>query len=314
MSQALSKTIAQAELAWKPDRKQFGLTTGLESLDRKTGGLHPADLLILAGRPGIGKTSLATSIALGAAKSLSLPGEATKGHVLIFSLQMGAVELARRLLAGESRVSDESIQKGDVLEKDFDKFSIIHEHWRTLRLLIDDRPDRTLPSVRKKCRELHRAMLLRLIVINSLEFMRYSGRAVIVPRSRDLSPIAKGLKALAVELNVPILIVSETLERNADCNDKRPLLSDFREVGQIDRFADVVMFIHRDEYFVQRNAPRRTECNDEEDFRQAVQRWERDMEQVHGKAELIVAKQARGPTAKIELSFESEFGRFSDLV
>jgi replicative DNA helicase len=122
------------------------------------------------------------------------------------------------------------------------------------------------------------------------------------------------LKALAVELKVPILVVSDARESNAECDDKRPQLSDFRAAGQIDRFADVVMFIHRDEYFVQRNAPRRTECNDEEDFRQAVERWERDMEQVHGKAELILAKQAHGPTAKIELSFESELRRFSDLV
>jgi replicative DNA helicase len=313
MSQALRKVITQAELASNFERRQSGLTTGLESLDQKTGGLHSADLLILAGRSGMGKTSLATSIALGAAKSLSLPGEATKGHVLMFSLQMNALELARWLLTSESRVSKESILKGDFLEGDFKKFKIINERWRKVCLLIGDKPGCTFSSMRKSSRRIHRAISLSLIVVDSIQLLCHLGEAKIVTKSRDLTAIAKGLKALAVELNVPILVVSETWESNADCEDKRPQLSDFRVVGQIDRFADVVMFIHRDEYFVQRDMPRRTECNDEEDFRQAVERWERDMEQVHGKAELILAKQARGPIAKIDLLFESEFARFTDL-
>ncbi len=316
---ALTLAIESAARAFERDGKVSGLTTGLADLDAKTGGLHPSDLLILAGRPGMGKTALATKIGFGAAQALLAQArrdnpnaEATQA-VVIFSLEMSAEQLATRLLAEEARIASDRIRRGEIGQKDFDNFVAVSRRISRLPLIIDDTPAVTLSALRTRCRRLKRTRGLALIIIDYLQLMRPAAGTKPENRVLEISQITQGLKAIAKELAVPVLALSQLSRAVESREDKRPQLSDLRESGTIEQDADAVMFVYRDEYYLQARMPKQMAFESEDKFQAALDKWQQDMEQVHNKAELILAKQRHGPTGKVDLFFEAEFTRFADL-
>lgn len=316
---ALALAIETAAKAFERDGKVSGLTTGLTDLDARTGGLHPSDLLILAGRPGMGKTALATKIAFGAAQSLLAearaenPNAEARQTVVIFSLEMSAEQLATRLLAEEARVSSDRIRRGEIGQKDFDNFVAVSRRIARLPLVIDDTPAVTLSALRTRCRRLKRTRGLALIVVDYLQLMRPAAGTKPDNRVLEISQITQGLKAIAKELAVPVLALSQLSRAVESREDKRPQLSDLRESGTIEQDADAVMFVYRDEYYLQMRMPKETAFEQGDKFQGALDKWQHDMEAVHNKAELLLAKQRHGPTGKIDLFFEAEFTRFADL-
>ena len=316
---ALTDAIQGAERAFHQTGGVSGLSTGLRDLDAKTGGMHPSDLLILAGRPGMGKTALATKIAFGAAKSLLDearaidPAAQPKGTVAVFSLEMSAEQLATRLLSEEARVSGERIRRGDIGQREFDKFVQVSREISSLPIMIDDTPAITLSALRTRCRRLKRTKGLSLIVIDYLQLMRPSAGTRPENRVLEITQITQGLKAIAKELAVPVLALSQLSRAVESREDKRPQLSDLRESGSIEQDADAVMFIYRDEYYLAQRAPKQMGFDSEQKFQDNLTKWQHDMESVHNKAELILAKQRHGPTGKIDLFFEAEFTKFGDL-
>jgi replicative DNA helicase len=316
---ALSQAIEGAERAFHRSGGVSGLSTGLRDLDKKTGGLHPSDLIIVAGRPGMGKTALATKIAYGAAQSLLAearqadPNAVAKSAVAIFSLEMSAEQLATRLLAEEARISGDRIRRGDIGQKEFDKFVQVSRELQGLPLHIDDTAAITLSALRTRCRRLKRTAGLALVVVDYLQLMRPAAGTRPENRVLEISMITQGLKAIAKELAVPVIALSQLSRAVESREDKRPQLSDLRESGSIEQDADVVMFVYRDEYYLQQRAPKQMGFDNEDKFHAAVEKWQRDMEQVHNRAELLIEKQRHGPTGKIDLFFEGEFTRFTDI-
>ena len=308
---ALAEAIKGAERAFHQSGHVTGLTTGLRDIDAKLGGLHPSDLLILAGRPGMGKTALATKIAFGAAKSLlekaraEGPNAQPKKQVAIFSLEMSAEQLATRLLSEESRISGDRIRRGDIGQKEFDKFVEVSREISSLPLQIDDTPAITMSMLRTRCRRLQRTKGLALVVVDYLQLMRASAGTRPENRVLEISQITQGLKALAKELDIPVLALSQLSRQVESREDKRPQLSDLRESGSIEQDADVVMFIYRDEYYLEQRMPKEVAFEGGADkFNAAMEEWQQKMDQVHHKADLIVAKQRHGPTGSIPLFFE----------
>jgi len=316
---ALTDAILGAERAFRRAGHVSGLTTGLRDMDSKTGGLHGSDLLILAGRPGMGKTALATKIAFGAAKALLAEARAIdanavpKAQVAIFSLEMSCEQLATRLLSEEARVSGDRIRRGDIGQKDFDKFVEVSREIAALPIQIDDTPAITMSALRTRCRRLKRTKGLAMVVVDYLQLMRPSAGTRPENRVLEISQITQGLKALAKELSVPVMALSQLSRAVESREDKRPQLSDLRESGTIEQDADAVMFIYRDEYYLAQRAPKQMGFDSEDKFQTALSTWQQDMEQVHNKAELILAKNRHGPTGMIPLYFEGEFTRFGDL-
>ncbi|MBV8913959.1 MAG: replicative DNA helicase [Acetobacteraceae bacterium] len=317
--QALTEAIQGAERAFKRSGHVSGLSTGLRDLDKKTGGLHPSDLIILAGRPGMGKTALGTKIAFGAARALVREAEAAgpdrqpRGSVAIFSLEMSAEQLATRILAEESRVSGDRIRRGEIGQKDFDRFVQVSREIAILPLHIDDTPALSLSALRTRCRRLKRTKGLSLVMVDYLQLMRPSVGTKPESRVLEISQITQGLKAIAKELSVPVLALSQLSRQVESREDKRPQLADLRESGTIEQDADMVMFIYRDEYYLQQRAPKQMAFETEDKFQTALDKWQRDMEAVHNRAELLIEKQRHGPTGKIDLLFEGEFTRYADL-
>jgi replicative DNA helicase len=316
---ALTMAIEIAATAHKNQGSVSGLDTGLRDLNKKMGGLHPSDLIILAGRPGMGKTALATKIAFGAAKALLAnarienPNAMAKQCIAVFSLEMSSEQLATRLLAEEARVSGDRIRRGEINQKDFDNFVKVSREISQLPLVIDDTPALTLSALRTRCRRLKRTKGLGLIVIDYLQLMRPAAGTKPENRVLEISQITQGLKAIAKELAVPVLALSQLSRAVESREDKRPQLSDLRESGTIEQDADVVMFIYRDEYYLQQKEPKLVAFDNDQKFRDAIEKWQNDMSSVYNKAELILAKQRHGPTGKIDLFFEGEFTRFADL-
>ena len=317
---ALKGAIDIAEAAFRNQGSVSGLDTGLRDLNKRMGGLHPSDLVILAGRPGMGKTALATKIAYGAAKALlanarspESPNAMAKQCIAVFSLEMSAEQLATRLLAEEARVSADRIRRGEISMKDFDNFVKVSREISSLPLLIDDTPALTLSALRTRCRRIKRTQGLGLVVIDYLQLMRPSAGTRPENRVLEISQITQGLKAIAKELAVPVLALSQLSRAVESRDDKRPQLSDLRESGTIEQDADVVMFIYRDEYYLQQKEPKIVAFDREDKFHEALEKWKTDMGNVYNKAELILAKQRHGPTGKIDLFFEGEFTRFADL-
>ena len=317
--EALTAAIEIASLAFKNQGSVSGLDTGLRDLNKKMGGLHPSDLLILAGRPGMGKTALATKIAFGAAKALLAnarvdnPNAMPKQCVAIFSLEMSADQLATRLLAEEARVSADRIRRGEIGQRDFDNFVKVSREISDIPLVIDDTPALTLSALRTRCRRLKRTQGLGLVVIDYLQLMRPAAGTKPESRVLEISQITQGLKAVAKELAVPVLALSQLSRAVEARDDKRPQLSDLRESGTIEQDADAVMFIYRDEYYLQQKEPKIVAFDRDEKYQEAMEKWKADMQSVYQKAELILAKQRHGPTGKIDLFFEGEFTRFADL-
>ena len=317
---ALKEAIHGAERAFKRSGHVTGLSTGLRDLDSKMGGLHPSDLIIIAGRPGMGKSALATKIAFGAAKTLqadaraSDPSAMARQSVAIFSLEMSAEQLATRLLSEESRVSGDRIRRGDIGQKDFDKFVQVSREIASLPIQIDDTPAITMSALRTRCRRLKRTKGLALVIVDYLQLMRPSAGTRPENRVLEISMITQGLKALAKELAIPVIALSQLSRQVENREDKRPQLSDLRESGSIEQDADAVLFVYRDEYYLEQKMPKDvTFEGNAEKFNAAMDDWQQRMDKAHNKADLIIAKQRHGPTGSIPLLFEGEFTRFADI-
>lgn len=306
-STALGTAIEMAENAFKRDSHVVGVTTGLTDMDKMLGGLHPSDLVILAGRPSMGKTALCTNLAFNAALA-KLEGKAQEGGgVLFFSLEMSADQLANRLLAQEARISSHKIRQGDIRVEDFQKFTEVAMRLSKLDLFIDDTPGVTVSAMRTRARRLKRMHDIGMIVIDYLQLIQSpGGKNRAENRVQELSEITRSLKALAKELNVPVLALSQLSRAVEQREDKRPQLADLRESGSIEQDADVVMFIYREEYYLSRKQP-------EENSGEAYTKWAQRMSEAANKAEVIIAKQRHGPIGSVELFFEPQFTKFGDL-
>ena len=307
----LTEAINIAEAAYKRDGQLTGVGTGLTDMDNLLGGLHPSDLIILAGRPSMGKTALATNIAYHAANAFKTEVDdlgketVTDGAmVAFFSLEMSAEQLATRILSEKSGVGSELIRRGKMSDKEFEKLVEATHELQRAKIYIDDTPALTVSALRTRARRLKRQHGLGLIVIDYLQLV--SGTSTRSDnRVQEVSEITRGLKTLAKELNVPVIALSQLSRQVEQRDDKRPQLSDLRESGSIEQDADVVMFIFREEYYVSRREPR-------EDTPEH-HAWQEEMDQVHNLAEVIIAKQRHGPTGRVLLHFNAMLTKFSNL-
>ncbi len=303
-----------AEKAYKSDGHVTGVTTGLTDLDHKLGGLHNSDLLILAARPSMGKTSLAVNVAYNAAKAYAKSGGQEGGIVGFFSLEMSADQLATRILADESGISGDDIRKGNIKENDFRKFVEASQKLSQVPLYIDDTPALSIGAVRTRARRLKRQYGLNMLVIDYLQLLQGSGSAQSAGnRVLEISEITRGLKAIAKELNIPVIALSQLSRAVELREDQRPMLSDLRESGSIEQDADVVMFIYRQEYYLSRKEPERNPNQSESDFNQIYADWQQQLSDCSSEADIIVAKQRHGPIGSVKLHFEGSVTRFSDL-
>ncbi|MEQ8267793.1 MAG: replicative DNA helicase [Parvibaculum sp.] len=309
--ESLKVAIDMAAEAYKRDGGLSGISTGLRDLDQRLGGLQPSDLLILAGRPSMGKTALATNIAFSAAKAYKAEHHAdgtvtaTDGAIVgFFSLEMSAEQLATRLLAEQSGVPSERIRRGNIHEDEFHQLVDAAQQLQSIPLYIDDTGGLTIATLAARARRLKRQRGLGLLVVDYLQLLTGSGKAGD-NRVQEVTQITTGLKALAKELDVPILALSQLSRQVESRDDKRPQLSDLRESGSIEQDADVVMFVFREEYYTSRREP--TEGTPEH------LQWQEEMGRVHGLAECIIGKQRHGPTGTVKLQFQADVTRFSDL-
>nr|MDA3888152.1 replicative DNA helicase [Allgaiera sp.] len=302
---AVTDAVNVANAAYQRDGGLAGISTGLVDLDRKLGGLHPSDLLILAGRPSMGKTSLATNIAFNIAKAYKrgmrpdgFEGAVSGGVVGFFSLEMSAEQLAARILSEASEVPSEQIRRGDMTEGEFRRFVEAAKSLENCPLYIDDTPALPISQVAARCRRLKRTHGLDVVIVDYLQLLKAASAKD--SRVNEVSEITQGLKAIAKELNIPVIALSQLSRQVENRDDKRPQLSDLRESGSIEQDADVVMFVFREEYYKEREKP------GDHDL-EAMAKWQEIMEKVHGKAEVIIGKQRHGPIGSVDLSFEGRF-------
>jgi replicative DNA helicase len=297
-----------------------GKTTGLTSVNEKIGGLHDSDLIILAGRPGMGKTSLATNIAFNAADRLRRDrmdgiddAQSVGAATAFFSLEMSADQLATRILAEQSGISSEALRMGKISRDDFQKLSFASQTLAELPLYIDDTPALSIAALRARARRLKRRHDIGMIVVDYLQLLQGTGRPSD-NRVNEISEISRGLKTLAKELSVPVIALSQLSRAVEQREDKRPQLSDLRESGSIEQDADMVWFVYREDYYVAAKEPKQPVDGDDAKTHEAHAAWQAEMERVYGLAELIVAKQRHGATGKVRMRFESRITRFSDLA
>jgi replicative DNA helicase len=309
---AVTDAVNVANAAYQRDGGLAGISTGLIDLDKKLGGLHPSDLLILAGRPSMGKTSLATNIAFNIAQayqSQMRPDGSLEtlngGIVGFFSLEMSSEQLATRIIAEQSGVPSYKIRRGDITDLEFQRISEAARQMQSIPFYIDHTGGISIAQLTARARRLKRQRGLDMLVVDYLQLLSGS-KSKGDNRVQELTEITTGLKALAKELNVPIMALSQLSRQVESRDDKRPQLSDLRESGSIEQDADVVMFVYREEYYLKNREPR---PGGEEHLA-----WMSEMERAHGKAEVIIGKQRHGPTGTVELAFEGEFTRFSDLA
>ncbi|MBM0169493.1 replicative DNA helicase [Altererythrobacter sp. C41] len=317
---ATNKALGMIELAINSGGHISGKTTGFTSINDKCGGLHNSDLIILAGRPGMGKSSLATNIAFNCADRLLRDrrdeigeGKSVGAGVALFSLEMSADQLATRILAEQASISSEALRMGKISRDDFQKLSFASQRLAELPLFIDDTPALTIAALRTRARRLKRKHDIGLVIVDYLQLLQGSGRAND-NRVNEISEISRGLKTLAKELDVPVIALSQLSRAVEQRDDKRPMLSDLRESGSIEQDADMVWFIYREDYYVASREPKRPVESDDAKVHEAHSAWAAEMERVFGLAELIVAKQRHGATGKVRLRFEPRITRFSDLA
>ena len=305
-SDALAESIEMAAEAFKRDSKIVGVTSGFRLMDKWLGGLHNSDLMVLAGRPSMGKTAFATNIAFNAAKAKLNNMEEGSG-VVFFSLEMSAEQLATRILASESGISSDSIRRGEIPKDSFNKFVTISQELEKLDLYVDDTPNITVGQIRNRSRKLKRQKNIGLIVIDYLQLIEVGGtRRGSDNRVQEISEITRALKGLAKELNVPVLALSQLSRAVEQRDDKKPQLSDLRESGSIEQDADVVMFVFREEYYKARKEP--AEGTIEHD------KWQLEMEKIYNRAEIIIAKQRHGPIGTVKLFFDGRLTKFGNLM
>ena len=309
---AVTDAVNVANAAYQRDGGLAGVSTGLIDMDKKLGGLHRSDLLILAGRPSMGKTSLATNIAFNIAKAYRrgpLPdgseGAVEGGGVGFYSLEMSAEQLAARILSEAAEVPSEQIRRGDMDEGQFRRFVQAAKDLESCPLYIDDTPALPISQLAARARRLKRTHGLDVLIVDYLQLVKGTGKGD--NRVNEISEISQGLKAIAKELDIPVIALSQLSRQVESRDDKRPQLSDLRESGSIEQDADVVMFVFREEYYKEREKP------GDHDL-EAMAKWQEDMANLHGKAEVIIGKQRHGPIGTVELSFEGQFTRFGNLV
>ena len=312
-AQALTVAVDMAAKAFQRDGKLSGIATGLRDLDIKMGGLQPSDLIIVAGRPGMGKTALATNIAYNIAKAHRAEVQAdgtmksvNGGIVGFFSCEMSAEQLATRILAEQTSIASSTIRRGGITEADFEKIRDYSIELQSLPLYVDETGGLSISQLTARARRLKRQKGLDLIVVDYIQLLQGSGKRGNDNRVQEVTEITTSLKALAKELNVPVIALSQLSRQVESRDDKRPQLSDLRESGSIEQDADVVMFVFREEYYLANKEPRIGTPE--------YEKWQLDMSLVHGKAEVIIGKQRHGPTGTVELQFEGQFTRFSDLA
>jgi replicative DNA helicase len=301
-----------AAKAFQRDGKLSGIATGLRDLDIKMGGLQASDLIIVAGRPGMGKTALATNIAYNIAKAHRAevqPDGTMKsvngGIVGFFSCEMSAEQLATRILAEQTSIASSMIRRGGITEADFEKIRDYSIELQSLPLYVDETGGLSISQLTARARRLKRQKGLDLIVIDYIQLLQGSGKRSD-NRVQEVTEITTNLKALAKELNVPIIALSQLSRQVETRDDKRPQLSDLRESGSIEQDADVVIFVYREEYYLANKEPRVGTPE--------YEKWQLDMSLVHGKAEVIIGKQRHGPTGMVELQFEASLTRFGNLA
>ena len=299
----LSLTIDYAEKAYKKSDEVVGLKTGLNDFDKKIGGLHKSDLIIIAGRPSMGKTAFATNIASNICNKKI---NNKKTNVLFFSLEMSSEQLATRVLSEISQISSEGIRTGNLSKTDFEKIIKASEKLKELSLFIDDSPALTISSIRTRSRRLKRKHGLDLIIIDYLQLISGESKNLNDNRVKEISDITRGLKAIAKELNIPVVALSQLSRKVEEREEKRPQLADLRESGSIEQDADLVVFLYREEYYLARTEP-------PEGTEKHVM-WTSKMEKVHNIAEAIVAKHRHGPISRVKLHFNSTNTKFSDLA
>jgi replicative DNA helicase len=313
-AEATKEALRVAEAALNSGGGLSGITTGLTDLNARMGGLHRSDLIILAGRPGMGKTSLATNIAFSAATRFLQdqadgidPGRSAGAPVAFFSLEMSADQLATRVLAEQSEVTGEQIRSGKIQAQEFKKLARAAAELTSLPLYIDDTPALTIAALRARARRLKRQKGISMVVVDYLQLLQGTGRGGSGEnRVQEISEISRGLKQLAKELHVPVLALSQLSRAVEQREDKRPQLSDLRESGSIEQDADIVLFVYREDYYLAAKQP----SDDHPEFAA----WQEEMGRAYGKAEIIVAKQRHGATGKVRVKFDSRITKFSDFI
>jgi replicative DNA helicase len=311
-SQAMKIALDMAANAYLRDGRLSGIATGLRDLDAKMGGLQSSDLIIVAGRPGMGKTALATNIAYNIAKAhrSEVQADGTNktvngGIVGFFSCEMSAEQLATRILSEQTSIASSMIRRGGINQQEFDRirdYTIELEH---LPLFVDETGGLAIAQLTARARRLKRQRGLDVLVVDYIQLLQGSSKRSD-NRVQELTEITTSLKALAKELNIPVIALSQLSRQVENRDDKRPQLSDLRESGSIEQDADVVLFVFREEYYLQNKEPKPGTAEH--------QTWQTDMELVVGKAEVIIGKQRHGPTGTVKLNFEGQFTRFSDAV
>ncbi len=302
---SLEEAIELAKKAFEKDSTVVGISSDFIDLDSKLGGFHPSDLIIIAGRPSMGKTSLATNIAFNIAKNAHDSKDSSES-VLFFSLEMSSEQLARRILSEQARISSNDIRRGNLSEHDLDSLVTVSKEILEIPLFIDDTPAINIGTLSSRARRLKRKNGLGVIIVDYLQLLRPSKVSRNESRVLEISEITQGLKALAKELNIPIIALSQLSRQVEQREDKKPQLSDLRESGSIEQDSDVVMFIFREEYYLEKNAPSPGTAEFIE--------WQQKMDEVHGQADLLIMKQRHGPTGNIKLNFEANFTRFGNFI
>ena len=310
---AVKTAVDMANAAFMRDGHLSGIATGLRDLDRRMGGLQPSDLIVLAGRPGMGKTSLATNIAFNIAHAYEPAQQAdgsfkaaNGGVIGFFSLEMSSEQLATRIISEQTEIPSSKIRRGEITEYDFEKLVACSQTMQKLPLFIDQTGGISIAQLAARARRLKRQRGLDVIVIDYIQLMQGTSARASQNRVQEITEITTGLKALGKELGVPIIALSQLSRQVESRDDKRPQLSDLRESGSIEQDADVVLFVYREEYYLKNKEPK--PGTDE------YMKWEGEMNDARGKAEVIIAKQRHGPTGTVGLSFQGEFTRFSDLA
>ena len=317
---AMTDAVRMAEAAFKRSGKTTGVATGFTDMDKLLGGLHPSDLIVLAGRPSMGKTALATNIGFAAARAYRREADDSAmvedGAVVgFFSLEMSSEQLATRILAEESGVPSHEIRQGKVSNEDFDKFVQASQRLASVKFFVDDTPAMTIAGLRTRARRLKRTHNLGLVIVDYLQLIRGSSEGGgFENRVQEISEITRGLKALAKELNVPVLALSQLSRAVEQREDKRPMLSDLRESGSIEQDADVVMFVFREEYYLMRTPPSQRPEESQEKFNDRIEKHRQRCEDVYGLAEIHVAKQRHGPIGKVTLRFDGNTTKFDNYV
>ena len=303
-NQALDQSIEMAKQAMKSENAIVGVPTGLKDLDEKLGGLHKSDLIIIAGRPSMGKTALATNIAYHASKKLL--DDKKNSSIAFFSLEMSSEQLSTRILSEQARVTSNNIRRGKATQDEINKYIEVSRNIYDIPLFIDETPAITISTLSNRARRIKRLHGLDLIVVDYIQLMRTNNLKYDGNRVQEISEITQGLKALAKELSVPVLALSQLSRAVEQRDDKKPQLSDLRESGSIEQDADVVLFVFREEYYLEKKEPKpgsieHAECQSK-------------MSEISGLAEILIGKQRHGPTGNIKVEFEGMFTKFKDLT